>query len=126
MESSWQRFEVGPSAGCYYRSRRPSLRLRGLLAGKEQTMYRHIVSSMVVLVASAFLLIAPERADAQTTTPVKEVAPPGSTPYSTTFSISVVSGSGTNGFSPDAIPARKRLVIEFVSIVVILDVGETP
>jgi hypothetical protein len=90
-------------------------------------MNRQILSSLLVIVASTFILMVPQRVDAQTTpTPVKEVSPPGSTPYATNFSISIVSGSGANGFSPNVVPARKRLVIEFVSIAVVLDPTESP
>ena len=47
-------------------------------------------------------------------------------PYSTSFSVTLSSGSGTNGFSPDAVPANKRLVVEFVSVYVQATPGEKP
>lgn len=77
-------------------------------------------------VAAAFLP-GPEPAHAQQRpTLTREVAPPGTEPYATTFVINVVSGSGANGYSSDPVPANRRLVIEFVSVSTILDTGQTP
>ena len=94
---------------------------------KEGNMYRQIISSVyLVALAGALVLVTPERAEAQRAIPTHEVAPPGSVPYSTNFSITVPSGSGANGFSPDPIPANKRLVIEFVSVSAIVQPTEAP
>ena len=89
-------------------------------------MYRQIIS--LITIATALLLSHAPEVEAQQVkvTPTREVAPPGTEAYSTLFTISVVSGSGTNGFSPDPIPANRRLVIEFVSVSVILQPGEDP
>jgi hypothetical protein len=91
-------------------------------------MYRYLVLSILMLAGGASILMAPQCAHAQRLpTQVTEVSPPGSTPYATTFFITLTSGSGANGFSPDAVPADKRLVIEFVSISVLLaDPSEGP
>ena len=89
-------------------------------------MYRQILSS--VTTATVLLLSHAPQVGAQQVkiTPTREVAPPGTEAYSTMFTISVVSGSGANGFSTDAIPANRRLVVEFVSVSMILQPGEKP
>ncbi len=88
-------------------------------------MYRHVL--MTMMIATALLTSLPQRAEAQNkTTPVREVAPPGTEPYSTLFTISVVSGSGVVASSPDPVPANRRLVIEFVSVQILLQPGEKP
>lgn len=89
-------------------------------------MRRTIVSTISSALVGAFLLSSPAPAEAQRATPTREVAPPGSEPYSTLFSISVVSGNGSNGFSTDPVPADRTLVIEFVSIRAILQPTQTP
>jgi hypothetical protein len=90
-------------------------------------MDRRIVSMMLIIAACAPLISSPQRAEAQVRpTPVREVMPPGSEPYSTLFSITLTSGSGTGGYSPDPVPANRRLVIEFVSVRVIVSPPETP
>jgi hypothetical protein len=83
---------------------------------------------LLITTATVLLLSHAPRVEAQQvkTTPTREVAPPGTEAYSTIFSISVVSGNGSNGFSPDPIPANRRLVIEFVSVSMILQPGEKP
>ena len=89
-------------------------------------MYRQTLTSITT--AAVLLLSHAPRVEAQQVkiTPTREVAPPGTEAYSTLFSISVVSGSGSNGFSTDPIPANRRLVIEFVSVSMILQPGEKP
>ena len=48
-------------------------------------------------------------------------------PYATNFAITVGQGNGSVGlFSPDPVPANKRLVIEFVSVTAIGQAGEKP
>lgn len=47
-------------------------------------------------------------------------------PYATSFSINVSSGSGANAYSPDPVPANKRLIIEFVSVSFTVPPGEKP
>jgi hypothetical protein len=85
------------------------------------------VSAMMAAVAGLLVLSSAECVlAAQKPKLTQEVAPPGSAPYATTFTISVPSGSGANGFSPDPIPADRRLVIEFVSASVILQPSEKP
>ena len=89
-------------------------------------MYRHLFTSLTIV--TALLLSAVPQAEAQQVkvTPTREVAPPGTEAYSTIFSVTVNSGNGTNFFSPDVIPANRRLVIEFVSVSEILQPGEKP
>ncbi|HEU5468782.1 MAG TPA: hypothetical protein VFU77_05705 [Steroidobacteraceae bacterium] len=90
-------------------------------------MQRLIVPLTSLIAAIVILVSGPPRAEAQARpTPVREVQPPGSEPYSTLFSITLSSGSGTNGFSPDAVPANRRLVIEFVSVRVVISPPEKP
>jgi hypothetical protein len=90
-------------------------------------MYRPIVWMTSIAVAGVVLVSSPQRAEAQVRpTPVREVLPPGGEPYSTLFSITLTSGSGTNGFSPDPVPANRRLVIEFVSVRVIVSPPDKP
>lgn len=47
-------------------------------------------------------------------------------PYATSFVINVGSGNSVGALSPDAVPSNKRLVIEFVSVVVTAQPGEKP
>jgi hypothetical protein len=76
---------------------------------------QHIVS--VILLAVAALGAGPALAQGRATSPP--------IPYATSF-VLTVNGSGVNGFSPDAVPATKRLVIEFVSVTVVAQPGEKP
>jgi hypothetical protein len=89
-------------------------------------MRRPIVSTISLALVGALLLLTPLPAGAQRATLTREVAPAGSEPYSTLFSVSLTSGNGTNGFSPDPVPANRILVIEFVSIRAILQPDQTP
>jgi hypothetical protein len=90
-------------------------------------MSPQIVFAILVLMGGALGLMTPQQVHAQRApTPVTEVSPAGTTPYATTFFITLTSGSGANGYSPDAVPADKRLVIEFVSISVLLEPKEGP
>jgi hypothetical protein len=47
-------------------------------------------------------------------------------PYATSFVITLANGTGTNGFSPDIVPATKRLIVEFVSVTVVSQPGDKP
>jgi hypothetical protein len=89
-------------------------------------MRRLAVSTILFAVVGMLLLWSPGPAEAQRAIPTREVAPPGSEPYSTIFSVSLVSGNGTNGFSPDIVPADRILVVEFVMVRAILQPGQTP
>jgi hypothetical protein len=72
----------------------------------------------VILLAVAALGVGPVQAQGR----------PGSSPvpYATSFVITVASGNGANGYSPDIVPATKRLVIEFVSVAVVAQPGDKP
>lgn len=48
------------------------------------------------------------------------------TPYATTVGINLSSGSGANAYSTDVVPTGKRLVIEYVSVIVTAQPGERP
>jgi hypothetical protein len=89
-------------------------------------MYRPVLSSLTFAVALVLSNVPQAEAQQVKVTPTREVAPPGTEAYSTIFSITVTGGSGTNFFSPDVIPANRRLVIEFVSVSEILQPGEKP
>jgi len=85
-----------------------------------------LLVSVLLLAVGALAALSPEPVEAQArAAPVREVAPPGHEPYSTNFAITLTSGSGTNGFSPDPVPANKRLVIEFVSVRIMIQPNET-
>lgn len=90
-------------------------------------MYRQLHSStFAAVVVGTLLLSSPEPADAQQkVVPTREVAPAGHEPYHTNFAITVT-GNSANGFSPDAVPANKRLVVEFISVRVFVQPGEAP
>ncbi|HSI53453.1 MAG: hypothetical protein ACAH21_05405 [Ramlibacter sp.] len=47
-------------------------------------------------------------------------------PYNTSFGLNITNGSGGNTYSPDVIPASKRLVIEYVSVSVTAGPGDKP
>jgi hypothetical protein len=90
-------------------------------------MYRQVHSSAFASVLAGILLLsstAPASAQKKAT-PTREVAPPGHEPYHTNFAITAT-GNSANGFAPDAVPADKRLVIEFVSARVFVQPGEAP
>jgi hypothetical protein len=76
----------------------------------------HIVS--VILLAVAALGAGPVQAQGR---PVSSPVP-----YATNFVLTVANGNGVNGFSPDAVPATKRLVIEFVSVTIVAQPGDKP
>jgi hypothetical protein len=73
----------------------------------------------VILGAAAFATLIAGPADAQGRS-ARDI------PYATSFLVTVNNGSGTNGYSPDAVPSSKRLVIEFVSVTVVAQPGEKP
>ena len=86
-----------------------------------------MIPMMLVAMAGALLLLGPERVQAAPKPRLtQEVAPAGSEPYATTFTIVVTSGSGANGYSSDPVPVDRRLVIEFVSASMILQPSEKP
>lgn len=81
-----------------------------------------IVRTFALAMASAWLASLPVGAHAK---PQSNV--PGGEPYQTFFWETIDPGSnGSNFFSPDPIPADRRLVIEFVSVRFIVPVGDTP
>jgi hypothetical protein len=80
---------------------------------------RSVLLSGLVMAAAAFAAMNPGTAEAQG-------RPAAVVPYSTSFDVNVASGTGTNGYSADAVPANKRLVIEFVSVVVTSQPGDKP
>jgi hypothetical protein len=47
-------------------------------------------------------------------------------PYSTRIDINFQNGTGAGGYSTDVIPSNKRLVMEFVSVVVSVPPGDKP
>ena len=88
---------------------------------------RRMIPTMLVAVAGVAVLLSPEHVQAAPKPRLtQEVTPPGSEPYATTFSISVISGNGANGYSPDPVPVDRRLVIEFVSVRMIVQPSEKP
>ena len=90
-------------------------------------MYTRALSTLLVAAAGVMALSSAGPVHAQVRpTPVREVSPAGSQPYSTLFSIHLTSGNSINGFSPDIVPANRILVIEFVQIRAILQPLEVP
>jgi len=85
-----------------------------------------MIPTTLVAMAAALVLLSPGLAHAVKPRLTQEVAPAGNEPYATTFTISVASGSGANGASPDPVPADRRLVVEFVSVSEIVQPSEEP
>ena len=83
-------------------------------------MQRSRLLSSLVLAAASLAAALPAPADAQGRPSSRE------TPYATTFSINVTSGSGASAHAPDVVPIGKRLVIEYVSVIVFAQPGERP
>jgi hypothetical protein len=76
--------------------------------------------SYLLLVVVAFAASSPGPAQAQGRGATRDI------PYATNFAINVNSGNGATATSPDAVPLNKRLVIEFVSVMVSSAAGEKP
>lgn len=77
--------------------------------------------SVLALALGALAAMSPQavQAQARPATSTREVAPPGHEPYATSFGVTVTNlNNSVNGYSPDPVPLNKRLVIEFVSVLV--------
>ena len=78
----------------------------------------HRLVSTLLLAVAAFTGVSPAQAQGRAGRDI---------PYATTFAITVAAGRNVVGqFSPDPVPADKRLVIEFVSIAAFAQGGERP